>query len=393
MRLESAVFAGWLLLFVVGVEGEVYFKETFADGENYKTRWVQSESKVDYGAFKLGTPGVYSSVDTDTGLQTTEDYHHYAISTKFPESFSNKDKSLVLQFQIAHDQIIDCGGGYIKLLNGKFEPKQFNAETDMEIMFGPDICGQTRQTHVVLNKNGTGYLIKHDIIPPVDRKAHVYTLVLTPENRYGVYIDGLEVRKGQISDSWAILPPQKIRDPEAVKPEHWDDREQVPDRAATKPDNWDDRRLIVKPDTHKPEGWDDDIDGEWQTPMVANPDYKGEWQPPMIPNSEYQGQWVHPMIDNPEYKEDTELYQVQDIGGIGIEIWQVKSGSVFDNIIITDSLDEAFSFMKSTWKPLKGAQDAREKLILEDSSAPWNMNPHTRKGKKTIDEDVDYDEL
>lgn len=32
------------------------------------------------------------------------------------------------------------------------------------------------------------------------------------------------------------------------------------------------------PDASKPEDWDDEMDGEWEPPMVDNPDYKGEWQ-------------------------------------------------------------------------------------------------------------------
>ncbi|KAL5158674.1 Non-specific phospholipase C1 [Glycine soja] len=36
---------------------------------------------------------------------------------EYPE-FSNKDKTLVFQFSVKHEQKLDCGGGYMKLLSG-----------------------------------------------------------------------------------------------------------------------------------------------------------------------------------------------------------------------------------------------------------------------------------
>ncbi|XP_037489224.1 uncharacterized protein LOC119367954 isoform X2 [Triticum dicoccoides] len=49
------------------------------------------------------------------GIQTSEDYMFYAISAEYPE-FSNKEKTLMLQFTVNHEQKLVCGGGYIKLL-------------------------------------------------------------------------------------------------------------------------------------------------------------------------------------------------------------------------------------------------------------------------------------
>ena len=48
------------------------------------------------------------------GIQTSENAHFYATSAKF-DSFSNRDKTLVIQFTVKHEQKIDCGGGYIKV--------------------------------------------------------------------------------------------------------------------------------------------------------------------------------------------------------------------------------------------------------------------------------------
>lgn len=62
------------------------------------------------------------------GIQTSPDYRFFAISAKFPE-FSNKDKTLVFQFSVKHEQKLDCGGGYMKLLSGDVDQKKFGGDT------------------------------------------------------------------------------------------------------------------------------------------------------------------------------------------------------------------------------------------------------------------------
>ena len=37
---------------------------------------------------------------------------------------------------------------------------------------------------------------------------------------------------------------------------------------------WDQPEYIPDPDADKPEDWDDDTDGEWEPPMIPNPEYK-----------------------------------------------------------------------------------------------------------------------
>ena len=74
-----------------------------------------------------------------------------------------------------------------------------------------------------------------------------------------------------------------------------------------------------------------------------------------------QGVWSAPEIDNPEFKEDKELYKRGKIGYVGFELWQVKSGTIFDNIILTDSKDEALAFAKETWgKNIEGEKKMKE---------------------------------
>ena len=41
-----------------------------------------------------------------------------------------------------------------------------------------------------------------------------------------------------------------------------------------KPEDWEKPEHIPDPDAKKPEDWDDEMDGEWEPPMIDNPDYK-----------------------------------------------------------------------------------------------------------------------
>uniref|UniRef100_A0A0E0EP25 Calreticulin n=1 Tax=Oryza meridionalis TaxID=40149 RepID=A0A0E0EP25_9ORYZ len=55
---------------------------------------------------------------------------------------------------------------------------------------------------------------------------------------------------------------------------------------------------------------------------------------------------------------------------IGIELWQVKSGTLFDNILITDDPEYAKKFAEETWAKHKDAEktafDEAEKRRLEE---------------------------
>ena len=52
-----------------------------------------------------------------------------AISTKFP-SFSNKDKTLIIQYVVKHEQNIDCGGGYMKLFPSTVDQQKLHGGAD-----------------------------------------------------------------------------------------------------------------------------------------------------------------------------------------------------------------------------------------------------------------------
>lgn len=71
------------------------------------------------------------------GIQTSADAKHSAISAKIPE-FTNKNRTLVLQYSIKFEQEIECGGGYIKLLSGFVNQKKFGGDTPYRFAFLTD---------------------------------------------------------------------------------------------------------------------------------------------------------------------------------------------------------------------------------------------------------------
>ena len=84
----------------------------------------------------------------------------------------------------------------------------------------------------------------------------------------------------------------------------------------------------------------------------------------MIKNPDYKGPWVHPKVPNPDYKEDLTLYKYNS-GAIFFDLWQVKSGTIFDDIIITDSIEEANEFAKETFLKKKDAELKAKEAVDE----------------------------
>jgi len=346
----SLVFAV-LVGFVAIASAKVYFQESF--GGDWEKRWVVSTFKgAEAGKWEVSAGKFYGDAEADKGLRTTEDARFYQISAELPEEFSNKGKDLIIQYSVKHEQNIDCGGGYIKLHPKGIDQVSYQGDTQYNIMFGPDICGSsTKRVHVIFNYKGKNHLIKKDVKCESDQFTHLYTLFLRPDNTYEVQIDGKEVAKGSLKEDWDLLLPKEIKDPKASKPSDWVDEKQIPDPTDKKPEGWDDiPKEIPDPAATKPEDWDDELDGEWERPTIDNPEYKGEWQPKMIDNPAYKGEWIHPMVPNPDFVDDENLYLYESNKFVGFELWQVKAGTIFDNILVTDDVAEATKWAEKTNK-------------------------------------------
>lgn len=351
---------------------KVYFEERFDYTEgstDFAKKWKtpsnfgkNSEGEpIKLGEFEVSKGAFWADEKINRGLKTKENMHFYAATSKLPTTFNNKDKTLVFQFSVKHEQILDCGGGYLKLLPAETDADSFNGDSPYYLMFGPDVCGNTRRIHCIISYKGKNHLIKKDIAPPSDKLTHLYTFVLKPDQTYEILVDSASVASGTLFEDWDFLPPQKLADPNAKKPENWVEEEFIVDTTDKKPDNWDSiPEFIEDTDATKPEDWDDEFDGKWTPPMVKNPEFRGEWSPRNIKNPEYKGEWSAPMIDNPEFKADHKIYEMKSIGYIAFDLWQVTAGTIFDNILLTDDLSYAKKVGKELWEDLKDKEKSEE---------------------------------
>ena len=152
--------------------------------------------------------------------------------------------------------------------------------------------------------------------------------------------------------------------------------------------------------------WDEESDCKWEAPQIDNPEYKGEWKAKMIDNPNYKGAWVHPVIPNPDFVDDKSMYAFKDIGVVGFELWQVKSGSIFDNIIITDSVAEAEEFLAETftkYQPLEKQmfdefsrkereQEEAERKRVEEERKKQDAAKAAAAGNPSNDDDEDEED-
>jgi len=370
----------------------------------------------------LGKATVRKAADTeDYGLYIPHEAKHYGVSKSLSEPF-DPSEGMTLQFEARHETGLTCGGAYLKYLTAdeSFAPEKLDGETPYTVMFGPDKCGSTNKVHVIFRHKSPvdGSIeekhLKNPPPMPTDENVHQYTLVVNANNTYAVSIDGEEKASGSLFEDFEppFNPPAEIDDPSDEKPEDWVDEAQIEDPSATKPEDWDEDAPAMIPDMDAvkpadwlddeepeiedeeaviPEDWDVDEDGDWEAPMVpnpacqdvsgcgewerpekANPDYKGKWYPPMIDNPAYKGEWKAKQIPNPKFFEDSApLKSIGNIGAVGVEIWTMSGGLVFDNILIDKTFEDIKAFSADTFEAkaeaVKKAVEAKaEKRAAED---------------------------
>ena len=319
---------------------------------------------------------------------------HYGVSKALSEPF-DPSAGMTLQFEARHETGLTCGGAYLKYLtaNDSFTPEELDGDTPYTVMFGPDKCGATNKVHVIFRHKSPidGAIeekhLKNPPPMPTDENVHQYTLVVNADNTYAVSIDGEEKASGSLFEDFEppFNPPAEIDDPSDEKPKDWIDEAQIEDASAKKPSDWDEDEPPMIPDMDAvkpadwlddeepqieddeaviPEDWDVEDDGDWEAPMVPNPAcegvsgcgewtrpskpnpaYKGKWYPPMIDNPAYKGEWKPKQIPNPKFFEDkAPLKSIGNIGAVGVEIWTMSGGLVFDNILIDREFENVKAF-------------------------------------------------
>jgi len=363
------------LLFAAAL-GKIYYHETFENLDG----WTEAEGKT--GQFGLAKEEW--GVDTEsTRLKTMKDATFYAIATKIDEPLDNTDKDLVLLLNVKHEQNIDCGGGYLKLMNSLESLEKFDGDTQYEIMFGPDFCGSTRKVHAILRHEDENLLINKDVRATNDVYTHQYVFILKPDNTFDISVDGESKQSGDVKEFWDFELPKEINDPDVSKPDDWVDDPMMEDPDDKKPDDWVEDEMIVDPDAEKPEDWDDEDDGDWEAPMIPNPAYQGPWTPQEIDNPAYKGPWEHPKIPNPDFKEVHNPAHRLPINYIGFDLWQVKAGTLFGEIVLADKEEDLQAFL---WDEDMHEAEKEAKKAFDKANEPPEEDLDE-------DEDADFEEL
>merc|ERR1711990_430044 len=209
-----------------------------------------------------------------------------------------------------YEKDVECGG-YLKIGPKLEDLTTFGDPTPYNVMFGPDKCGYTKRTHLIFNYDGKNVLKKSDLSYKQEDEgtSHLYRLVIKPDNTARVEIDQEKIYEGSIKDDWEVLKAKEIDDPEDKKPSDWVEDSMMDDPESKKPDDWVEEKRIVDSEAKKPDDWDDEEDGEWEAPMIDNPEYKGDWSVKRISNPAYKGFWEAKKIDNPKFVDDDQLYK------------------------------------------------------------------------------------
>lgn len=393
------------LFFAISFASEPIFYESFE--ETWVGRWIPSSHDDYQGVWKHEK----SEGHDNFGLLVSEKARKYGIAIDLPQSVEFKDEPVVLQYELRLQNGIECGGAYLKFLlpQEAAKPDQLSNESPYSIMFGPDKCGATNKVHFIFRHKHpkTDEYVEHHLkFPPTpitDKLTHVYTAIIFPNNSVSILVDGESKKTADLLSSDfepPVLPSEAIPDPDDNKPEDWDERAKIPDPEATKPEDWDEDAPYQIEDLEaekpegwlddepeevddeeavKPEDWDDDEDGEWETPKIPNPKCAeapgcGEWKRPMKSNPAYKGKWHAPKIDNPNYKGIWKPRQIpnpdyfhlekpnlEPIGAIGIEIWTMQDGLLFDNVLVTRDVNLAKEYRDKEWKVKFDAETEQQK--------------------------------
>lgn len=381
------------LFLVYGSLSTVYFEDELDD--DWEQRWVYSKhrpSKGDgiMGQFQLTAGNYYANAEIQRGLQTVSESGYYQITSKFKKPFNTSGKTFVVQYTVKFEDGYECSGAYIKLLGKNEKPLKFNPTTPYQIMFGPDVCEKKQhKLYLFITRNETSYDVHKYIDVPHDELTHSYTLIIFANKTYEVRIDGEPVLHGEnINTDFEIGGPKYIPDPTDLKPEDWDDREEIPDPNDKKPADWDERPTIPDPDARQPSDWRESIKGKWVRPMIKNPDFLGVWKPKMIPNPNYKGDWIPKQILNPEFIDDPNFAVFEDMGFMGLEVFQAKPGTIFDNFLVTDDLSYAEKKLRENFLVLRDDEAAAMKRYRGEKRAEEELH---KLRHKSAEEKTDAD--
>ncbi|KAF4105333.1 calnexin [Onychostoma macrolepis] len=302
----------------VATPEQAYFAEAF-DGA-LDRNWVLSKAVKDEELLKYNGEWVIEESREarllgNRGLVLKSPGKHHAISAYLRKSYHFTDKPLCLQYEVFFQKGVDCGGAYIKLLSHSDDLRlsQFSDATPYTIMFGPDKCGSTHKIHFIFRHRNpvTGtYEEKHARQSEMDLSDYFI------DQRPHLYTLNLYP-----DNRFEILVDRTLINKGSL----------LEDMASS---------------AHETQ----------EQEYSANP-ASGDGVQSSDPKSEQHGSSDGPFIMSP-------------VSAVGFELWSVTADVMFDNIFLSDSLEEARRWTEDSWGQRK-TPGVIEKLLMATVKRPW----------------------
>ncbi|CAK9293995.1 unnamed protein product [Gordionus sp. m RMFG-2023] len=325
-------------------KGFVYFSETFENLVEYNAKWVKSQSfkLIDGKKYKYdGVWGLENAIKNghveDNGLLMKVRSKHYAISTPLFQPFQFDIYPFMLQYEVKFQKLVKCSGAYVKLISRRPDLNLllFNASTPYTLMFGPDLCGNDPKLHFVIGyrdplngiweerhcKRSAHSLISyfpttgHDSESPASTSnstlTRLFTLILKPDSTFMLKIDNKVVNSGHLSRDFhsAFSSTEKVKKKVDPPPFYY----------------------CLRSDADNPKYiWF--FESPFRLPPVCD----------FLPTTHSKLSQKSLKIKqssaskNASFHRDLNPFQsLETISAIGLELWSMDEGILFDNFIIT----------------------------------------------------------
>ena len=148
LLLGSAVLGGESSYSTPAASSRASLFESFDSVDALDTWSFSNNEKYSGGKWSI-EPLAKEPLEGDNGLVLKNKAAHHAIVKELEKPFAFT-KPLVVQYEVAFQSGIECGGAYMKLLSESDDDvADFHDRTPFSIMFGPDKCGANYKLHFI----------------------------------------------------------------------------------------------------------------------------------------------------------------------------------------------------------------------------------------------------
>lgn len=308
-----------ILLFILFACGRILFQESF--NKTWEKRWEQS--LYNKNTLSVSAANWNGEHDHLAGL-TSDGFLSKTFLYSNVDSFSNQDKSLYIQFTLSTPENSACCDAFIKLFDSHLSPSD-DRKSQYLLKFGPDLINN--KLYIDLSYKGKIFNWTKTTKIPLNKIMNLYTLIITSDNRYKVYIDMVKAYEGILMEDWKMFVPKFIPNSRLKKP-NIDNPASVP-------------RFIPRHDEEMPKDWNKTLEGEWSATLMPNPEY---YPIEVVEKYKEANVWSPGLVPNYKYSPSTDYGVMNTIQAVGIDLSVNKGQYIIGKIQISDLEAEANEF-------------------------------------------------